>query len=325
MASVHEGPELPVSLCGQTRRRVRPLTIATAVASLIAATLAFPRPLDAQLRPLDPLAWHALDAAEPVNLELGIATFWGQRASLAGVRGVLWELGLVRASWRTGRVLLEASGTALRTFRDEARLEAPAPGVSVETDELRMDAGNWELATVIRLTQAHAPVALALRFGTRLPTTDNRVGLERDATDFFALTAARWRAGSFTFSAESGLGIHGTRDPDFEQSDLWLYAFTIEYRHGWLAPRIELIGQEDGLEHRAPRGTEELRELRLGLRAGQKRWVELLLVHGLEPFSPAAGLAIGVGLVLPQRLAQRPAEDTLVEGRPPGPPPPPPW
>jgi len=301
------------------------LARAAGAACILAAAALFVPPLAAQLRPLDPFEWDAFDSREPIRLGLGVAVYEGQRASLAGVRGRLWELGLVRASWRTGRVLIEASGTALRVFRDEARLEAPADGVSAGADGRRRDAGDWELATVVRLTRDRVPVDLALRFGTRLPTTDNRVGLERDATDFFALVAARWRAGRFTLSAESGLGIHGTRDPGFEQSDLWLYAFAVEYRHDWLMPRIGLVGQEDGLDHRAPRGTEELRELRLGLRAGQKRWVELLLVHGLEPFSPAAGLAIGVGLVLPQRLAQRPAEDTLVEGRPPGPPPPPPW
>ena len=119
----------------------------------------------------------------------------------------------------------------------------------------------------------------------------------------------------------SGVGIHGTRDPDFEQSDVWLYVLAVEYRRGWLAPRIELVGQEDGLNHRAPRGTEELRELRLGLRAGRKRWVELLLVRGLEEFSPATGVTIGVGILLPPRQG----EDQLADGGPPGPPPPPPW
>lgn len=306
----------------RTPRLHRALTpaLATTTACLLAA-LAAPRPLAAQLRPLDPLEWQAFDAAEPVRLGLGVAAFQGQRASLAGVRGRLWELGLVRVSWRTGRVLFEASGTALRAFRDEVRLEAPAAGVSAGAGGLRWDAGDWELATALRLTPADAPVALALRFGTRLPTTDNRVGLERDATDFFAVVAGRWRTGRLTLSAESGLGIHGTRDPDFEQSDVWFYVLAVEYRRGWLAPRLELVGQEDGLNHRAPRGTEELRELRLGLRAGRKRWVELSLVRGLEEFSPAAGLAVGVGMLLPARHG----EDPLAESLPPGPPPPPPW
>ena len=294
---------------------------AAIAAPLLLATLAFPRPLAAQLRPLDPLEWQAFDAAEPVRLELGVGAFSGQRASLAGVRGVLWEIGLVRVSWRTGRVLFEASGTAFRAFRDDVRLEAPAAGVSRTTGGLRTDAGDWELATALQLTQSNAPVSLALRFGTRLPTTDNRVGLERDATDFFAAVAGRWRAGHLALSAESGVGIHGTRDPDFEQSDVWLYVLAVEYRRGWLAPRIELVGQEDGLEHRAPRGTEELRELRLGVRAGRKRWVELLLVRGLEEFSPATGVTIGVGILLPPRQG----EDQLADGGPPGPPPPPPW
>ncbi len=263
--------------------------------------LGLPRATDAQLRPLDPLEWQAFDAAEPVRLELGVAGFDGQRASLAGVRGELWELGVVRASWRTGRVLFEASGTALRVFHDEVRLEEPVAGVKPARDGRRLDAGDWEVATAVRLTPADRPVDLALRFGTRLPTTDNRVGLERDATDFFALVAGRWRVGNLALSAESGLGIHGTRDPEFEQSDVWSYALAVAYQRGGLTSRIELVGQKDGLDYRPPRGTEELRELRLSVSAGRKRWIALSLVRGLAEFSPAAGLSIAIGTVLPTR------------------------
>src|SRR5690606_21724749 len=218
-----------------------------------------------------------------------------------GVRGRLWELGLLHASWRTGRVLFEVSGTALRVFRDQDWIEEPAGGVSARSSGLRRDAGDWKVATAVRLTPATAPVDVALRFGTRLPTTDNRVGLERDATDFFALVAGRWRAGNLSLAAESGLGINGTRDPEFEQSDVWSYAFALDYRRGWLISRIELVGQQDGLERRAPRGTEELRELRLSLRAGRTRWLELSLLRGLAEFSPAAGVAVAVGVALPAR------------------------
>jgi len=270
-------------------------------ACLLAAAPVFARPAHAQLRPLDPLDWGAFDAPEPVRLELGIAALDGQRASLAGVRGRLWELGLVQASWRTGRVLFEASGTVLRIFRDQAIVEEPDGGVTARAGGVRRDAGDWKIATAVRLTPATAPVDVALRFGTRLPTTDNRVGLERDATDFFALAAARWRAGNLSLTAESGLGINGTRDPEFEQSDVWAYVLALDYRRGWLTSRIELVGQEDGLEHRAPRGTEELRELRLSLRAGGARWVEFSLVRGLAEFSPAFGVAVAAGLALPPR------------------------
>jgi hypothetical protein len=283
------------------RRRALAPAIATPVVSLLAATFAFARPLDAQLRPLDPLDWRAFDAPEPVRIELGIAALDGQRASLAGVRGRLWELGLLQASWRTGRVLFVASGTVLRLFRDQAVIEEPDDGVTAHAGGLRRDAGDWKVATAVRLTPEAAPVDVALRFGTRLPTTDNRVGLERDATDFFALVAARWRSGDLSLAAESGLGINGTRDPDFEQSDVWTYVLSVEYRRGRLTSRIELLGQMDGLESRAPRGTEELGELRLSLRTGEARWVELSLVRGLAEFSPAFGVAIAAGLALPPR------------------------
>lgn len=277
--------------------RVRVATSALAFASL--GISARPATMQAQLRPLDPLEWMLFDTEESTRIELGVGVLDGQRASLAGVRGRLWELGLVRVSWRTGRLLVEASGTVRRAFQDDVSLDDPVGGVEARTDNIRWDTGDWEVTTAVRLTPVDARVDAVLRFGTRLPTTDNSVGLERDQTDFFALVGGRWNAGAWSASAESGLGIHGTRDPAFEQSDLWLYDLALEYQYGWFTSRLALLGQKDGLDGWAPRGTEELNELRLDIRAGRKQWIEVSLVRGLAEFSPAAGLSVSAGMLLP--------------------------
>lgn len=286
---------------------IRAHVAVSAFATAVLAVLVLPAPTQAQLRPLDPLEWRLFDADGPARVELGAGVLDGQRASLAGVRGRLWEVGVVHISWRTGRVLLEASGTALRFFEDEVSLDAPVGGATASGGELRRDAGDWEVTTAVRLTPIDAAVDLALRVGTRLPTTDNGVGLERDEIDFFALIGGRWRVGPLSLSGESGLGIHGTRDPAFEQSDLWLYDVALAYQDGWLVPRVALIGQMDGLNGWAPRGTEELRELRVSLRAGRTRWIQASFVHGLAEFSPAAGLLISAGIMMPSGTPARPA------------------
>jgi hypothetical protein len=262
---------------------------------MLAASAATAPPLAAQLRPLDPVDWQAVAGAHDVSVQLGIGVFHGQRASLAGLEGRLVEAGEVRAGWRTGRVLIEAGGTVRRLFDDYARYAEPAGGARPPTGERLSDRGAWRIGTVVRLTEPEAPALLALRFGTRLPNPDNRVGLDRDQTDFYALAGARLRQGGLSLGAELGLGINGTRDPEYEQSDVVLYTAVAEWRHGAFSPRIALTGQHDGNRAILLRGNEDLSELRLGLRVGGRWWVAADAVRGLLPYSPSRGLTLAVG------------------------------
>lgn len=263
-------------------------------AALLACLLSAPAAAGAQLRPLDPLDWRALDGGAAVSAELGTGWYADQRLSLAGAEGTLREYGNLHLAWRTGRTLLEVSGTAWRAFDDEAAFAAPVDGTRADAGS-RRDAGDVRVATVVRLTPPERPLSLALRFGTRLPTTDNEVGLERDRTDFFALLAGQLRRGPLRVQAESGVGIHGTVDPKFEQADVLLFALGGEYRLAGLTPSLGLLGQRDGFDGFSVRGNEDLVELRLGLRAGERRWVRAEWVHGLTEFSPPAGLVLTVG------------------------------
>jgi hypothetical protein len=112
-----------------------------------------------------------------------------------------------------------------------------------------------------------------LRFGTRLPTTDNTTGLDRDALDFFATVGAGGTVGSFALTGETGLGIHTTREDKFEQDDLFLYATRAEYRRFAIVPSLAALGQLHGTGHAAIRGVENLGELRAGVRAGSRTWL----------------------------------------------------
>src|SRR5262245_54555033 len=143
-------------------------------------------PLSAQLRPLEPLPWDVL--GQPATLHVSARSGWfdAQRASLAGTVGRLIELGEVRAVVRAGRVLLEFAGTPQRIFEDDSVFAAPAGGAEAPpVNRRRHDSGDYRVSTVIPLFDRR--VQAVLRFGTRLPTTDNRIGLDRDQTDFFAL------------------------------------------------------------------------------------------------------------------------------------------
>ena len=274
---------------------VRP-TAALAVVLAALPLLAAPG-AHAQLRPLDPAEWRVWEGERTLVAGIGGGAFADQRASLAGTEGRLLEAGSFSVALRTGRVAFEAGGTMQRFFRDESAFAAPAGAARADDDGRRHDSGDYRIATVVRLTPQAAPALAVLRFGTRLPTTDDRVGLDRDAIDFFALLGGRVRRGALAASAEAGIGINGTRDPGWEQRDVLVYALAAEYAATpVLAPTLSLVGNVPGVPDRVIRGNEDLGEVRLGVRAGGRRWVRVELVKGYTEFSPSAGVIVAAGI-----------------------------
>lgn len=260
------------------------------------AALSYAPAAQAQLRPLEPFEWRMFDAGRTVSAQVGAGWLADQRASLAGTEGTLVEAGNFRAFWRTGRVVLEAGGTIQRFFDEESRFAPAEPNVDTDDDGRRRDAGDYRVLTTVRLTTEAAPVAAALRFGARLPTTDNTVGLDRDATDFFATIGGRAARGRAAVQAEAGVGIFGTRETDFEQDDLLIYAVRAEYAAGPIQPMLTIVGQQVGTGHREIRGNESLGEVRAGIRAGGRRWVMAEAVIGYTDFSPGPGILVSAGM-----------------------------
>ncbi len=226
-----------------------------------------------------------------------MSRLFDQRASLAGTEGDLWELGTFAVAWRTGRVILEAAGTAQRRFNEESSFTAPYVDVKPGDDGKRHDSGDYRLSTVVRLTPDSWRSTGVLRFGTRLPTTDNTTGLDRDAIDFFATLGAAAEFGALSIAGEAGLGIHTTREQRFEQDDLFLYALRAEYRGHAVVPSLAAEGQLHGTTHSAIRGVENLGELRAGLRFGTRYWLRVEAVRGYETFSPSAGVILTAGIL----------------------------
>jgi hypothetical protein len=260
----------------------------------VLAALLLATPASAQLRPLDPFDWQSLIGPRAVRLELGASRLSHQRASLAGTEGTLTEAGNLRAFFRTGRVVIEAGGTVQRLFDDETRF-APADPEVTEVGPDRHDSGDYRIATVVRLTpERWAPIGV-LRFGTRLPTTDNRVGLDRDAIDFFALLGGYTARAGASLSAEAGITINTTRQVDFEQDDLLVYILRAEYDRLPVVPSVTLTGQQIGSGHHEIRGNESLSELRVGVRAGSRTWIRGEYVAGLADASPSGGVMVTAG------------------------------
>ena len=181
------------------------------IGASIALTAIIPAAAFAQLRPLEPIQWRLFNEDKSIAAEIGAGRFFHQRASLAGTTGNLWEAGNFALAWKTGRVVLEAAGTAQRFFHETSAFEAPYPDVEPSDDGKRQDSGDYRLSTTVRLTPSSFPFDGVVRFGTRLPTTDNTTGLDRDALDFFAPIGAITSHGQLAIAGEAGLGIHTTR------------------------------------------------------------------------------------------------------------------
>jgi hypothetical protein len=271
----------------------------TANLTLVVAVLLLAAPSAAvgQLRPYDPAEWEMFDGNPSIGGRVGGSYYSRQRASLAGTTGNLFEIGLFTAAARTGRVVIGAGGTVLRRFEEESRFADPAGDAVVDADGTRSDAGDYRIATSIALSPLYRPLLAILRFGTRLPTTDNRIGLERDQTDFFAFLGGRLDEGPFRATAETGVGIHGTRRSNYEQSDVLVYLITAGLPRTPLRPTIELVGHADGLRGRNIRGNEELTELRLHMQYGGAFWIRTDAIVGLTAFSPDWGVGISIGTV----------------------------
>ena len=277
-------------------RRMCGLQMLLACIVTLIIVLASPsRSLHAQLRPLDPFEWRTLSAEGAAYVAVGAGLLDGQRASLAGTRGSLFELGNWLIAYHSGRIGIEFSGTAVRRFEDEDRFTAPLSVVEDPDAGVRVDAGDVRIGTVLRVAGDVDRHVVALRFGTRLPTPSDEPGLDRDRTDFYATAAARTLvARGLRLSGEAGVGIHSTIIDSYPQSDVLVYSAGIEQRFARGGIRAGIVGHDD-LHRRVIRGNEDLSEVRVTGWLGDARWIEATLVRGVASFSPQWGLLVRAG------------------------------
>lgn len=273
----------------------RPSTVARIV-SLCFVLL--PHEANAQLRPLEPVRWEAYTDATAARAGIGIALISDQRASLAGTRGTLLELGNWFITYRSGRLALEFAGTAVRRFEDDEVLSPAFERTDAPDGDARIDAGDVRIATLLRLAGDGDGSIAVLRFGTRLPTTSDEPGLDRDRTDFFGTAAGRAVLHPMVHVfGEAGVGIHSTIIEDYPQSDVLIYNAGIEAMTDAAGVRLQVLGHDD-LHRRVIRGNEDLAELRLGGWLGERRRIEVHVIRGLAEFSPGWGVLLMGGMAL---------------------------
>jgi surfeit locus 1 family protein len=265
--------------------------------------LAGAAPASAQLRPLDPAEWRVFDDGVRLVAEAGTALLRDQRASLAGTSGTLIEAGNYALTFRSARMAISLSGTAVLRLLDEEVYAAPHGAARPTDGKTRRGSGRAIAATLFRVSPRDWPVDLLVRFGAVLPTTSHRSGLDRDRTDFFALAGARWDWRVLSLTTEHGVGVNGTITDSYPQSDVWVYNAGASLRApaGLLPAPLravaELAGHEDGHDW-VVRGNEDQQEIRLGFDLGDTWLLRVRHIRGRTAHSPSTGWRIGGGVVV---------------------------
>ena len=266
-----------------------------ACAFLFLVVLVLPEVGRAQLRPIEPIPWDALNAEGPM-LRFGAGYHARARASLAGTQGGLGEVGVYTGTWTFGRVAVEVGGVVLRLFSDDSVYAPPVADARPPTGERRADTGEHRLGTIVRLTPRSSPADVVLRFGTRLPTTDNVEGLGRDQTDFFGSFGGRARWGVLEVAGEAGIAILSTRLNRPEQVDALLYAARMGWWHDRFRVWLGVVGQHDTRRAAELRGLEDLAETRLVGEFGGRRRLRITLVRGWTRESVGLGVVVEGGV-----------------------------
>ncbi len=271
-------------------------------------------PLAAQLRPLDPMDGRAFDPGVVGVAGGGGDDIEGPRASAAGTRGRAVETPAAILSWTQGRLALRAIVHPLRMYWEDTRYAPALPGADTAVPGRHRDAGDNVLETVIRLTPDTTATSslLALRYGVRIPTHNDRLGIDRHKTDFYLLLGGRAWVQGWSLSGEAGLGVYGARQVVAEKALPFVYALGLARRFGAWQPALDLVGQAAA---HPPRGNENLSELRAGARVGRARWVELMVVKGLARYSPDVGVILFGGVELPRRRTPRASSRSSKAGK----------
>lgn len=249
-------------------------------------------PAAAQLRPLAPADWHA----DGHSVACGAGYYRDIGVGILGARGALRSLGDCAAVLDLGGARVRLYGEAWRTFETDTVLADPPNSVR-DLGPVRSDWGELVLETQLPVRFRGTPWRAGLRFGVRLPVSNDHIGLERDKTDLHIMAMGGFASGRWTGHAEAGVGIHGTRVNWREQQDVLSYSVGAGYRvSDGVAFHVGAVGH---VNDRTERGNENQGEVRAALRWGRTYWTRLEVVAGYTEFSPRWGVRAQLGRRFP--------------------------
>jgi hypothetical protein len=165
-----------------------------------------------------PRPWTA--GPRTVRLESGARLSLDRAIPLSGLSGDLLEIQAAAVVGLAEGIEARIQGVAWQRLAIDAR-DPSAP----RARDLRLDgastsdAGDFTLATRVRLGARQAPFATAVEVGVRLPNAGNESGLGRDVTDALASFVAGWRSRALRVVGEAGFAILGSPTKSAAQND----------------------------------------------------------------------------------------------------------
>ncbi len=231
---------------------------------------------------------HPFQVETALLLPEGIIELEAGLRAASGARRVIFpleegrDLGFPTVGLRAGlgsRAEWRIEGEVLRRFE-------PDRGASVS------GAGDWSVATKIRLGRKNPRWAWAAWFGAKLPVASDNEGLGTNLTDLDFRALLTGHAGKGILDLNGGVAILGAPFRERAQIDLMTYAMA--YRIPWtetLEAGFEFAGREGGDFFGA------LSSLRAGLRWQRPKWrLEGSIAAGLTETSPSTELRLGIAM-----------------------------
>jgi hypothetical protein len=248
-----------------------------------------------------PLITEDVDIIKPgvIRIESGFEFLQDMKFPLSGLRGDLTKLADTRLSFGLAPNIEFQMEWTVQNFlsidgRDPSAIPLGLGANSADTN----DVGDVTLWMKIKLrNESRIAPAVGFRFGAQLPNSNQARGIGTNTTNFYATINAGKKLANNKLNLFGNLGIGILEAPlaTFTQNDVLMYGLAGIYT---VNDRLNVVGEINGFHStrkRAPLGTEDFSEARLGaqIRALGLRW-NAAGIFGASKRAPRTGIAIGI-------------------------------
>ncbi|HSB12578.1 MAG TPA: hypothetical protein VLM38_24020 [Blastocatellia bacterium] len=248
-----------------------------------------------------PLITEDVDIIKPgvIRIETGFEFLQSQRFPLSGLRGDLTKLADTRLSFGLApNVEFQVEWTLQNFLSIQSRTPSPIDLKLGLNESDTNDVGDVRLWMKIKLrNETRIAPALGFRFGVELPNSNQARGIGVNTTNFFGMVTAGKHIGGDKLNVFGNLGLGILTAPleATSQNDVLLYGLAGSYA---ATDRVNIVGEINGFHStrkRAPLGTEDFSEARLGaqIRALGVRWFAAG-IFGTSKRAPKTGLSLGI-------------------------------
>ncbi len=268
-------------------------------------------PLSAQNRPLRTADAEILPPGT-MRAQVGFDFLQNVDFPLSGLSGDLTSVGVVDVRLGVGKMVEVQLEGAVQHFLDvkkrgakfvpilelDGTCNTPTGGGPVTGGCSTHDTGDFSLITKVRIfPETGRRPSLAMRFGFKMPNSNQVRGIGTNSTDVFAAFILQKRFGKLNLFGNLGLAILQSPNAEFSQNDVLIYGGAFTYP---LHRRFNVAGEVAGRHSTRTinadlAGTESRSQARFGFQifAGGFQW-DVAGIAGLTKNDASTGFTFGV-------------------------------